>query len=591
MEHKYKLLISILDKIRKEAPSSYKTYHAEDNTPESINKSRSLAFIHLLLKVRFGLSNFIDRHKLITDGPQDGGLDAYFIDSEQKKVYLVQSKFRANEKNFETKSIDAMDLLKMDVQHIIKGHKTDINGEQFNEKIINFQNELKKIRDIAKYDYVVVFLCNVNKLNDEQIRRLIDNCEYEIYDHSKAYNNFLFPLTTGTHFDPEEIVIRLELVNKEHPRLKQLIETDFGKFNVTVIFVPTKEIGKIMSKYKNAILKYNPRNFLALKRKSVNEQIKKSITERDKNNFALLNNGITILSSKIDITESTGTTNEGQLILTRPQILNGGQTAYTLSTIYDEFLNKSENPLDGKEVLVKIITPIAATEQIDLRFIESISDATNQQNEVSEADRRSNHEIQIKLQEQLFKSFGYLYERKSGEFYDGIEEGYIDKSLVIDRLAFIKTCKAYQGEPAAARRTSETTFFQNETFYQILNDVSKFKEMFFSYILFIELENIEKQYPKKTDTMDEYGYSLMYGKWAVVSAIGLSESSIPDVPSEIIELAKKLIMEKLSRWKEFDKYIQEKHKSTKYFKDDRNNFELYYKVNLLDEDVKEFFLQ
>lgn len=264
---------------------------------------------------------------------------------------------------------------------------------------------------------------------------MIDNNVYEIYDSTIAYEKLIFPLTTGTYYDPEEIEIAIELTNKEHPKLKQTINTDFGDFKVTAIFVPTSEIGRILSKYKNAILKYNPRNFLSLQKRSVNANIKSSIIDQQKNNFALLNNGITILSENVSISESTGKQNEGQLILTKPQILNGGQTAFTLSTIFDEYYQKENNPLQGKEVLLKIITPINLTTEISKKFIELISNATNQQNEVSEADRRSNHQLQIAIQKVIYDEYGYFYERKTGEFHDGILGKYIDSKLVIDRFS------------------------------------------------------------------------------------------------------------------------------------------------------------
>src|SRR5690349_3460327 len=132
MEHKYNMLVSVLDKLRAEAPNSYKTYRPRLEELEAVQHARSLAFIHLLLKVR------------------------------------------------------------------------------------------------------------------------------------KAYEKLVFPLSTGTYYDPEEIVITIELAQKEHPRLKQTVDTEFGQFNVTAIFVPTSEVGRILSRYKNAILKYNPRNFLSL---------------------------------------------------------------------------------------------------------------------------------------------------------------------------------------------------------------------------------------------------------------------------------------------------------------------------------------
>lgn len=591
MEHKYNMLVSALDKLCAEAPSSYKTYRPRPEELEAVQHARSLAFIHLLLKVKFGVPVFLARHRQITDGSQDGGMDAFHIDDERKKLYMIQSKFRNTTKNFTDKSMEAGELIRMEVTRITKGHETDSSGNRFNEKVLTFQKDIRNIRDIAKYDYIVLLLGNVYSFNDEQIRRLIDNTHYEIYDADKAYEKLVFPLSTGTYYDPEEIVITIDLAQKEHPRLKQTVDTEFGQFNVTAIFVPTSEVGRILSRYKNAILKYNPRNFLSLQKKSVNENIRTSITDHEKNNFAILNNGITILSDNVSISESTGKQNEGQLILTRPQILNGGQTAYTLSTIYDEWEEKPNNPLKGKEVLLKIVTPIKDSEGVGSKFIELISNATNQQNEVSEADRRSNHAIQIELQKRLYNDYGYLYERKAGEFHDGIQNGYVDRKLVIDRVKFIKAYWAFKGEPAAARRTSEKVIFKEDTFFRILHDMSGYHEMFFSYLMFIEMEYLEAGFKKKSDSTDTYGYGLLYGKWAVVASIGLLKPIIKLASTEIFQQAKDLVADRLMNWIAFDKFAESKRADTKYFKSGRKNFELYYKIDLLEEDLREFFLQ
>jgi hypothetical protein len=585
------MLVRVLDKLNLEAPLSYKRYRPNDDEEDSIGHARSLAFIHLLLKVRFGVSDFLDRHRQITDAAGDGGLDAFHFDKENKKLYLIQSKFRNTSTNFASKSMKADELVRMEVTQITKGHQMDSGGNPFNSKILAFQKELSEIRDIAKYDYIVLLLGNVLKYNDSHIRKLIDNNLYEVYDADKAYEKLVFPLSTGTYYDPEEIIITIELANKQYPTLKQSVETDFGSFNVTAIFVPTYEIGRILSKYKNAILKYNPRNFLSLKKKSVNENIRRSITENEKNNFAILNNGITILSDNINISDSTGAENQGQMILTKPQILNGGQTAFTLSSIFDEFEQKEENPLIGKEVLLKIITPIKSSTITDTKFIDLISNATNQQNEVSEADRRSNHDVQIDLQKKLYNEYGYLYERKAGEYHDGIENGFVNKALVIDRLKFIKAYWAYKGSPAAARRTSEKAVFKEETFYKILHDVDSYHEMFFAYLLFMEMERLDGTFKKKSDSTDRFGYALLYGKWAVVASIGLLKPAIKNSSILIFDQAKHYVGEALKDWRKFDSFAETKRLDTKYFADDRNNFELYYKVDLLEEDLQEYFLQ
>ena len=411
MISKYQILNQILDLCCKEAPQTYRSYH-ESKTDEQVIQRRALGYIHLYLKVKFGLADFSTRHDQITDGTQDGGIDAYHIDDDNKKVYFIQSKYRANEKNFEGKKIDADELLSMDISRVTKGNTQDSKGVQYNSKILKLQQKMREIRDIAKYDYIVIILANV-KHDDAQIRRLIENCEYQVFDYEKSYTDLVFPMSTGTFYDPEEIKIKINLSEKSSPKLRQNVDCDFGRYSVTVIFVPCLEVAKILSRYKNSVLKYNPRCYLSLAKNSVNEKIKHEVTSSRKNNFALLNNGITILADNLEISESTGELNAGQLILTQPQILNGGQTAYTLSLIYDDIKDNDYLVLSDKEVMIKVITRIKTDEEFDHRFVQMISNATNQQSEVIEADRRSNHSIQLNLQKEIYKKYGFFYERAS----------------------------------------------------------------------------------------------------------------------------------------------------------------------------------
>jgi hypothetical protein len=102
------------------------------------------------------------------------------------------------------------------------------------------------------------------------------------------------------------------------------------------------------------------------------------------NEFALFNNGITIVSDETGYSDSTGQQGVAQLVLRNPQIINGGQTAYTLCRLYERS-QQGEFTWDifhGKEVLFKVITPppsaVPDTAK-KLRLIEKISRATNLQ--------------------------------------------------------------------------------------------------------------------------------------------------------------------------------------------------------------------
>ena len=55
-----------------------------------------------------------------------------------------------------------------------------------------------------------------------------------------------------------------------------------------VAFVPVLEIAKVVAKYKNSILKYNPRCFLSLKNNTINPKIRSTI--RNNTSLQLLDN-------------------------------------------------------------------------------------------------------------------------------------------------------------------------------------------------------------------------------------------------------------------------------------------------------------
>ena len=142
-----------------------------------------------------------------------------------------------------------------------------------------------------------------------------------------------------------------------------------------------------------------------------------------------------------------GIKDRAQLLITNPQIINGGQTAYTLSCIYREN-SRDLSVFDEKEVMVKVITFL--DEQIDEKnrrsLIEELSRATNEQSPVTEADRRANDEIQIHYQEMIYKDFSYFYDRKRGEFFDGEEKHYIDGSQIVERSTFMRIAASVQGD-------------------------------------------------------------------------------------------------------------------------------------------------
>ena len=597
--NKYEDLINILDTLCREAPESYSRYHPNNDSGKLL-QARSRAYIHLFLKVKFGLMSFLERENYVTDDPGDAGVDAYFIDKENRKLYFIQSKFRNTTNNFENKEITLEELLAMDVERIMEGEDKNEQGDFYNNKIKNLIAQLQIITDLPRYSIKVIILANVNpKLNKSKLNRITCGYEVEVYNNERVYSELVFPLISGTYYDIKELKISINIDRENsNRRIEYDPMTRYGECTVTALFVPTIEIAKILSKYKNSILKYNPRSYLDLAAGSVNEKIAKSITDINTNEFALFNNGITLLSDETVYSDKVGKKNKAEIIITNPQIINGGQTAYTLSVLYEKFNNEElQEKFRNKDVLLKIISLCEDDEnsstcpnQDKLKLIEEISIATNQQNEVSEADRRANDKVQIELQELIYRDFGLFYERKRGEFGDGIRNKYIDRKKIIDREHFMRVCLASNKEPVKAFSGSTKAFFEKTNFDKILPNSSQYRKYVYLYMLFQKL--------KKAKYKDCPNIHL-YAKFSIIMVVSdqfldtLNLSEYEDSIDRKIEDIKQI-------WPQFEQYaLNSKPNKDLYFKDiiDKStgekrvilNWPSYYKGKTIITDLITYF--
>lgn len=597
--NKYDVLINIIDTLMKEAPSSYKRYYPAENEIVKLDQARARTFIHLYLKVKYGINDFETREGYITDETNDGGIDAYYIDKEQKTISFVQSKFRVNQNNFENKEITLNEILKMDVDRVVDGEICDEDDNQYNSKIRNMIKIISDIDDIGRYNYKVIILANLKRdsYRPSQLKRLTGGFPAEVFDYERCYNELVFPIVTGCYYNAEEIKIQLSLVNKENNdgRISYTVESSYGKCKIMVAFVPVIEIAKVVSKYKNTILKYNPRCYLSLNNNTVNPKIQSTIKNKDTNEIALYNNGITILSDDTNFNSKIAVKDTAQLIIKNPQIINGGQTAYTFASIYEEDIDYIES-FEGKEVLVKIITFLGEYNEEDkLNLIEELSKATNEQTPVKEVDRRANDKVQLKYQKNIYHDFGYFYNRKMGEFYDGLNKNYIDRKKIIDRTIFMRVACAVVGEVSKARRNSEDVLFRQDNFDKIFIDSEIYKKYMYGYLCHVYLNELERKNNNK-NVIKRYGYALRYGKYAVTYVV--SKNFLETIDVDDYEANVKMYTDiVLAQWLEFERNIVNKIQNYDYFYQTTNekgvvenyyNFDGYYKGKTINSDLDEY---
>ncbi len=585
----YDTLCRVLDALRSEAPSTDVTYNPPTGNADALIQARSRALLHLFLKARFGLVRFADREALVTDGTADGGIDAYYIDKKTKRIYVLQSKFRATAGNFVAVNMTALDLLKMDVSRILKGEKRDEKGVPYNDRIVKgLQRAVQKLTDAGSYTTQVVLLGNTRTFSPSQLKKLIEGYAVDQFPHDRAYRELLFPVINGTYFTDPHLTIEINLANlKGDTHLDYDVKVESFRPNVKLLFVPTREIGRIMHTYKNSILKFNPRSFLELKNNPVNREIEASIRSMDSNEFALFNNGITIIADGTSISSDTAKQGTAQVVLRNPQLVNGAQTAYTLGRIYEQCsVTNDFKAFKGKEVLLKVITFVgsdkAAYEDARITLIGEISKASNQQTKVEESDRRSNDPIQMKLQKELFENYGLYYERKRGEFSDGIHSGYLPSGLVVNRERLVRVSLACDYRVNQAR-SSISKFFNAGAIASVLK-VKDAAAYAYGYEVFELLDKKRKAKPKiKGDRYHtkDFGQALRYGHYAVIAVCANKGLVANKTAAQSVEGA-------LSQWMKFEEWVEKQPANAAYKSGSAFDHVNYYKGSTINADLQNY---
>jgi hypothetical protein len=544
---RYIYLLNILDGVICEAPDRYsRKYPRTPSGPDEQNQARSRAMIHLYLKVMFGLTDFEDRERYVTDGGYDGGIDAYYIDRATRTLYVVQSKFRTTEINFESKEITLEELLQMDVERILGGFGTDEAGNEYAGKIKQLQREVGAVEDIARYRYVVVILANLKNPPRQKLQQLVGGYSIDIIDSERTYRELVFPVLSGTYFTASDITLPIDLSNKNAgSKISYEVATKYADCQITVLFVPAIEIARIMHTYKNAVLKFNPRSYLEHEGQSVNNAIRQTVLSSDTNELALYNNGITMLSEETSINERIGQHSKAQLYVKNPQIINGGQTSFTLSRIYSDPEVNAETAFGNKEIMLKVITVSDCATLDKGRLIDEISSATNRQTPVFNADRFSNDSFHKAVQQIVFERYGALYERKRGEFADGVRDGYIDRNAIVERNSFWRIYYAANGN---LNRANQKRLFQLNPFEDdMLSDMEAFERWSRGHAVYARI--FEKRGPHRR--FEKYHYGMIHAFSA------LSDLSTP-LDTVAIE---KFLFDEGEFWKRFEVGVRERFRT------------------------------
>lgn len=426
-------------------------------------KKARLGFYHLILELILEITGSKEISKSIIDTEynscmfgeeiNDLGIDAVYIsennDEHNNEIMLFNFKFRESFNPDRTQAETSLSRSQKFLEYII--NESDLS--EISAKVKDF---IEKIRE---------------KLNSNDIWKLtLYNVSNEDKSFSKETDDFIKLLKNS--YGMEIISINLnDVINyiydkKENKKCKFIVSpNDFLSFNKNeqstersyVIKMNLIDIIRITCTNEDLSLKYNIENDddvktavldLSLLYDNVrgylgetlyNKNIKRSLSE-ESSNFFMFNNGLTIISSKLESVEKNSG-NKYLFSLENYQLVNGGQT---IRSIYEYLKNDLDScgisNLRKASVLTRIFKVSDDEENSNLK--NRIAEYTNSQNSINPRDLKAVDTIQIQI-EKFLEQCDIQYVRKAGSI--GLKEKPYKHRIGIETLT--KIIYSYMGNP------------------------------------------------------------------------------------------------------------------------------------------------
>jgi AIPR protein len=338
-----------------------------------------------------------DVSQCITDGFHDNGVDIVYIDDSSHTINICNcktvEKYKNALKHFPGSEIDKISTF----LHILMYRKEEALS-QLNPSLANWVRKIWDILSEDEWKVQINLFSNQLPLTIQDRQRFItlisDHRNIELDEHHLYELAHGSVISSRPNFKKKLILLQNCAYMVEENGHKGL-QTRVSLENLAN-FVSTVENHRV---FDERLLHHNVRYFLG-QDNAVNKSIKESLSGESAHNFWFLNNGLTIVCDGV-IGIANGC---HQITLINPQIVNGGQTSRVL---HNRFCNDIVAGPDGS-IQLKII------QTKDLKFINEIAFASNNQSRIYGRDFRANDMRQLKLATAL-ASEGVFYRRKRGE--------------------------------------------------------------------------------------------------------------------------------------------------------------------------------
>lgn len=469
--------------------------------------SENMAFNHILLKFYFDedFSKQLD-DQLVTDGPNDGGIDFVYYDEEEDKLIVCQSKY--------TSALSCEDIN----SEFNKMHSTVNNFMRANTGMYNsvlkytLQNAIDRLPEdnSGNVEYRLFTTANINT----------DEVKSKIEKLSPKYPLESIVINTYNDIDEQIQKTQGEIPTVSEARIRIDKAKNYLKYesvdSVGILCnVSSTSIVQLYNKFLSVgLFNLNIRRYI--RHTSVDTGIKNTLnTNRD--NFWFLNNGIIIACEEFEV-------DGNRVNLYNFSIVNGGQTTHLIAT--HKGPNTSEFYLPCKIVATK-------DEKRSSSFFTGIAEATNSQKPIFARDLKSNTPEMVSLARWLKRESIYL------EIKRGVspEKGFRPKiKIKNDELG--QLILSFRDQRPGTARSGKKTIFENQGIYKqlyqenYLKDPSK-KQFILDLIYLNErYKDVENKLKHEGRLTKDHIAILQNGKLTIFALLGVCYMLVNEVITE-----------------------------------------------------------
>lgn len=430
-------------------------------------ESDHLALAHVVLEQEHNLPPE-EVQDAVTDGPQDRGVDAVWIDEDGPTVHLYQVKtvatFEKAGNNFPSNEIDKIQSYLADMLQKADTLRQAVNPLLW-EKTLSIWTAFEQ----STPSLVVHFCGNMEPLtpdNRDRLTEVLGRYRIGFVEHTLSSLARDLIIRAAPRLNRKLQVVDNQYFERVDGNIRGLVATVEATALIEMIRDPDNDQAVLP-----AIFDDNVRVYLT-QRNEINRKIAESAKSEQNAEFWYLNNGITMTCDTLQYPPGV---RAPTIDLTNVQIVNGGQTSNALFEAYRQDPARVRNVV----LLVRIYETRAR------EISQLIAETTNSQTPVRSRDLRANEEIQKRL-EDAFLYLGYFYERKANQHRQQPTEKRID-ALVAGR-AYVAY---YLNQPDVAKRDQRRIF--GDMYTSIFNDTVTPDRLLTPVLVFTHISALKNQ--------------------------------------------------------------------------------------------------